>query len=372
MLLSKEIEIKIKHKRKRYEALGYDIPLVKKQLWNKGKKNGIKMVIPNNATIKVKVLDLPKYSADRVLCKCDNCGKEYTLTYSRYNIQTETHDGKLYCCDCVQRVCFSGENNNFWNNELSNEERQIRNEGFRHINGYTDFIKQVLFLSNYTCFICGSKENLEVHHLDGYEWCKNKRTEISNGICLCNKCHKIFHSVYGYKGNTKQQFEEWIGSKIKTFNDKNKVNLKPVNKVICLETKEIYNSAYECEKLVFKRKRKGLGTAIRSCCNRQGVVENLHFVWYNDYLKMNNDEIDKILNKKKFSQPKTKRKVVCIENKQIFDSVTNAIKFYNKVTTSNLIRHIKGERKTFVGCHWCYAEDYKGNINQLQKAGDGW
>ena len=44
----------------------------------------------------------------------------------------------------------------------------------------------------------------------------------------------------------------------------------------------------------------------------------------------------------------------------------------NKVTTSNLIRHIKGERKTYVGCHWCYAEDYKGDINQLQKAGDGW
>lgn len=372
MLLSNEVEIKIKHKRKRYEALGYEIPLIEKQLWNKGKKNGIKMVVPDNATIKVKVSDLPKYSADRVLCKCDNCEKEYTLTYSRYNTQTEIHNGKLYCCDCIQTVCFSGENNNLWNKDLSDKERQIRNKNFRHIDGYSDFIKQVLFLSNYTCFICGNKNDLEVHHLDGYEWCKEKRTDISNGICLCKKCHQIFHSIYGYKKNTRQQFEEWIGTEIKTFTNKDKVELKSASKVICLETKEIYNSAYECELLKFKRKKKGLGTAIRRCCDRKGIMENFHFIWYNDYLKMNENEINQILNKRKYSQPSSRKQVVCIDTQQIFNSVSNAVKFYNKISTSNLIGHIKGKRKTFAGYHWCYAKDYKGNVNNLQKAGDDW
>ena len=32
----------------------------------------------------------------------------------------------------------------------------------------------------------------------------------SNGIILCEKCHKSFHAYYGNGDNTKKQFEQWI------------------------------------------------------------------------------------------------------------------------------------------------------------------
>ena len=69
---------------------------------------------------------------------------------------------------------------------------------------------------DFTCVTCHERGGRMVaHHLDGYNWCKEKRFDISNGVTLCNECHKDFHSTYGYGDNTKEQFEEYV------FNHKN-------------------------------------------------------------------------------------------------------------------------------------------------------
>lgn len=68
--------------------------------------------------------------------------------------------------------------------------------------------KSVLKRDNYTCQICNKRKwtSLISHHLDGYGWCKEKRYNTENGVCLCKECHKNFHSIFGYKNNTIQQF----------------------------------------------------------------------------------------------------------------------------------------------------------------------
>ena len=64
---------------------------------------------------------------------------------------------------------------------------------------------------NFTCQKCFDSKggNLISHHLNSYSAFPEERLLVENGITLCNKCHKLFHSEYGYGDNTKEQFFEW-------------------------------------------------------------------------------------------------------------------------------------------------------------------
>ena len=98
-----------------------------------------------------------------------------------------------------------------WNNELSNEERIEK----RHTYKDEQWRKSVFEKDNYTCQYCGDNKghNLNAHHKNGHHWCKEQRYETDNGVTLCEECHKYFHSIYGYKNNTEEQFNEWINNK---------------------------------------------------------------------------------------------------------------------------------------------------------------
>jgi len=51
--------------------------------------------------------------------------------------------------------------------------------------------KWILEVFNYTCQKCGSKENLNVHHLN-YDSVGNENTQ--DVTVLCKKCHKEEHN----------------------------------------------------------------------------------------------------------------------------------------------------------------------------------
>lgn len=59
--------------------------------------------------------------------------------------------------------------------------------------GYDNFRKKVLKRDCYKCQLCGANNNLEVHHKKPYASYPKLRTVISNGITLCNSCHKKVH-----------------------------------------------------------------------------------------------------------------------------------------------------------------------------------
>ena len=105
------------------------------------------------------------------------------------------------------RKAHSGENNPNYNPDLTDEER----EQGRHIDGYKEWVYEVKERANFTCDCCGDNRggNLVSHHLDGYHWNKEGRIDVNNGVCLCEKCHKEFHHIYGNKNNTKEQYIEF-------------------------------------------------------------------------------------------------------------------------------------------------------------------
>ena len=80
---------------------------------------------------------------------------------------------------------------------LTEEDRQYK----RCQNGYYEWRLEVKRQANYTCDCCGQHDvKLCSHHLNNYKDNPNKRTDINNGVCLCEKCHKEFH---GYMGGYK-------------------------------------------------------------------------------------------------------------------------------------------------------------------------
>lgn len=134
--------------------------------------------------------------------RCDH-GHEYEVNPIDF-----IHKG--YRCPTCKFIKMSGEGHWHYNANLTKEER----ETMRAFPGYTAWQFDVKKRDKFTCQCCGDKRggNLVSHHLDGWSVSKEKRLDVDNGVTLCEDCHKDFHGKYGYGGNTKIQYDEWLAS----------------------------------------------------------------------------------------------------------------------------------------------------------------
>lgn len=147
----------------------------------------------------------PNYN--RIKINCDYCGKEITVKKSRYD-KYDNHFCNMECRGKWNSENLIGENHQNYNPNITQEER----EQGRSYTEYRDFIKDVYKRDNYTCQCCGDNKghNLNAHHIYGYTEYKNFRTDIDNGITLCEECHKKYHKQYGYKNNNYKDFRTFL------------------------------------------------------------------------------------------------------------------------------------------------------------------
>ena len=141
---------------------------------------------------------LSDYKSDGEYVKVKHlvCGREYYVTPSHFI-------GGRRCRPCGRP---RGKDNNKYNPLLTEDDRVKRRVS--HGESIIEWRKSVYGRDNFTCKVCGVRgTNLNAHHLDGYNWCKEKRFDIGNGVTLCKKCHKEFHKTYGMGYNTREQFE---------------------------------------------------------------------------------------------------------------------------------------------------------------------
>ena len=62
----------------------------------------------------------------------------------------------------------------------------------------------------YLCRVCKIPQpDIQAHHLDSWSKFPNLRLDIDNGVCLCKRCHVLFHSTYGRK-TTREQFDQFV------------------------------------------------------------------------------------------------------------------------------------------------------------------
>lgn len=342
-LLTEEVEVgACSNEQKHYEKLGYNIP-------RKKDRNG-RICVPRGTKIKIKVEHLPPKSGIHVDVECDCCSSVLNIPYYLY--QKGFHDGKYYCNHCNKK---HGEEHPNWNPNKTEEERIIG----RNYLEYYDFIQMVLARDCYTCQCCGKKNGivLEVHHLDGYDWCIEKRTDVRNGITLCENCHKSFHSIYKCGNNTKEQFEEWFGKVIKLLEFDGV--LAPKRQVICHETQKVYAYAVECAKDIGCRR-----SEVYDCCNHKNhSLYKKHYFWLDEYKKLSSLEIKEYVEYKTTTNAQA---IICITTGKIFRSTTYACQFYKIKTPYNILRCCKnlpryktcGKLINGTPLQWMYYDDF--------------
>lgn len=137
---------------------------------------------------------------DKLVYKA-RCGHENTINFNKFK---NGEQGRL-CRPCSRP---KREEHFRFNPEKTDEERILNRDYYAIIEWRINVFKR----DNYTCQCCSDDRgnNLNAHHLNGYNWDIENRLNVENGVTLCDDCHTSFHKTFGYGNNTKEQFDNWI------------------------------------------------------------------------------------------------------------------------------------------------------------------
>lgn len=86
-----------------------------------------------------------------------------------------------------------------------------KNSAIRQSHLHSNWSQQVKDKYLWKCARCDSRRRLNSHHIESFANNPDIRFDVSNWICLCNKCHKEFHFRYWKINNTITQINEFMG-----------------------------------------------------------------------------------------------------------------------------------------------------------------
>ena len=185
-----------------------------------------------------------------------------------------------------------------------------------------------------------------------YGWDNFEHIQIIDHLTRWNACcfEKFFimfyrtnNSNFGYNCTSGGENNYYIQNK------KNRKGFIPANakKVICLETKEIFDSATHASK-----KYNLNHSLISTCCREERYTcGGFHWLFYSKYLNKTKEEINKII------AIKRNKKVVCLETLIMYNS-TIEVEQKTNIDRSSVIRCCKNKQITAGKYHFMYYSEY--------------
>ena len=81
----------------------------------------------------------------------------------------------------------------------------------RNSNEYQIWRLSVYSKDHYMCQKCNQiGKNLHAHHIYNFAQYPGLKFIVENGITICNRCHRLFHHIYGRKNNSLEQILEFL------------------------------------------------------------------------------------------------------------------------------------------------------------------
>ena len=124
-------------------------------------------------------------------CLC-SCGKSINVYPSNLGKANTTS------CGCYHIEKISGKNSNFYNNALSDEDRNSPRRSCAVVKKRAHHANLIALRSaNYVCKLSGERRYLRCHHIIPYSKSSELRFDPENLFVIDHRLHKLFHSVYG-------------------------------------------------------------------------------------------------------------------------------------------------------------------------------
>ena len=111
----------------------------------------------------------------------------------------KSEEHKKHLSEAAIRRDMSGENNPNWRGGVTRWDKKIRSS-----KQYKEWKQACLDRDNHMCVICGSEENLQVHHIIPFARYPETRFNLGNGITLCEECHAKAHNGRLYSSPKEQ------------------------------------------------------------------------------------------------------------------------------------------------------------------------
>lgn len=132
-----------------------------------------------------------------------NCGNVAYISFAKF----QSGQRCKVCKSTKITEKLSGANSPMYNHDKSTEER-IRDRKYPE---YQKWRRDVFSRDDYTCQCCGEVgRKLNAHHIESYSRNKDLRTDINNGITLCESCHKEYHANFYRNDADKETFMEFM------------------------------------------------------------------------------------------------------------------------------------------------------------------
>ena len=241
-------------------------------------------------------------------------------------------------------------------------------------------------------------DKLEIHYIEKYDSFYNGYNETTggkNGYIVSettkkrqSNSHKAFYSSEAGMKQKEEQSRKMKGEGNPFYGEKHteetRKELRKLakqrtgaksnrgKKTICLQTKQVFDTAKQASEWCHGNVKKHCQSNSSYAGTHPETGERLVWAYYEDYVNMTQDEINKkILQAKEFGFDGNKnpraRAVICLETKQVFGTSEEAKEWCHGNVNQNLRGLSKSAGKhpeTGEKLHWMYYEDYLEQQNK--------